>query len=56
VTPRPGTYSPQRPARVTRSRVVRPSLRSAAGVLDGRRATTHWAYAARLAREYPSVP
>lgn len=28
---------------------------AAAGVLDGRRATTHWAYAARLAREYPAV-
>jgi transcriptional regulator GlxA family with amidase domain len=28
---------------------------AAAGVLDARRATTHWAYAARLAREYPAV-
>jgi AraC family transcriptional regulator, transcriptional activator FtrA len=28
---------------------------AAAGVLDGRRATTHWAHAARLAAEHPSV-
>lgn len=28
---------------------------AAAGVLDGRRATTHWKHAARLAAEYPSV-
>lgn len=26
-----------------------------AGILDGRRATTHWMHADRLAREYPSV-
>ena len=26
-----------------------------AGVLDGRRATTHWMHAARLAREYPTI-
>jgi transcriptional regulator GlxA family with amidase domain len=28
---------------------------AAAGVLDGKRATTHWRYAAQLARQYPSV-
>jgi transcriptional regulator GlxA family with amidase domain len=28
---------------------------AAAGLLDGRRATTHWRYAARLAREFPAV-
>jgi transcriptional regulator GlxA family with amidase domain len=26
-----------------------------AGVLDGRRATTHWMHSARLAREYPTI-
>jgi len=30
-------------------------LLAAAGLLDGRRATTHWAYARRLAEEYPAV-
>jgi transcriptional regulator GlxA family with amidase domain len=30
-------------------------LLAAAGLLDGRRATTHWAFAARLAREHPAV-
>ena len=28
---------------------------AAAGLLDGRRATTHWRYAERLAREFPAV-
>jgi transcriptional regulator GlxA family with amidase domain len=28
---------------------------AALGMLDGRRATTHWAHCARLAREYPSI-
>lgn len=30
-------------------------LLAAAGLLEGRRATTHWAYAATLARQYPSI-
>ncbi len=30
-------------------------LLAAAGLLDGRRAATHWMYADRLAREYPQV-
>jgi transcriptional regulator GlxA family with amidase domain len=28
---------------------------AAAGVLDGRRATTHWSYCAELARRYPAI-
>jgi transcriptional regulator GlxA family with amidase domain len=28
---------------------------AAAGLLDGRRATTHWRYAGRLAREFPAI-
>jgi len=30
-------------------------LLAAAGLLDGRRATTHWRYTERLARRYPSI-
>jgi len=30
-------------------------LLAAAGLLDGRRATTHWYFSQRLAREYPAV-
>ncbi|ETZ99287.1 DJ-1/PfpI family protein [Mycobacterium kansasii 824] len=30
-------------------------LAAQAGLLDGRRATTHWAFADRLAREFPAV-
>src|SRR5205823_6285040 len=30
-------------------------LLAAAGLLDGRRATTHWRYAASLAQHYPAV-
>ena len=30
-------------------------LLAAAGLLDGRNATTHWRYAASLARQYPSI-
>ncbi|MGA5314477.1 GlxA family transcriptional regulator [Streptomyces pseudogriseolus] len=31
------------------------ALLAAAGLLDGRRATTHWAYSDRLARDHPAV-
>jgi transcriptional regulator GlxA family with amidase domain len=32
-----------------------PFLAAEAGLLDGRRVTTHWAFARRLAREFPAV-
>ena len=30
-------------------------LAAQAGLLDGQRVTTHWAFAGRLAREFPAV-
>jgi transcriptional regulator GlxA family with amidase domain len=42
-------------ARRTTSICTGSFLLAAAGLLHGRRATTHWAHAARLAREFPSV-
>jgi transcriptional regulator GlxA family with amidase domain len=42
-------------ARRTASVCTGSFLLAAAGLLDGRRATTHWAHAERLAREFPSV-
>ena len=38
-----------------RQRLHRCVLAAQAGLLDGCRATTHWAFAAKLAREFPSV-
>ncbi|MBF6327920.1 GlxA family transcriptional regulator [Nocardia transvalensis] len=42
-------------ARRTASVCTGAFLLAAAGVLDGRRVATHWAYADQLAREYPAV-
>ncbi len=42
-------------ARRTASVCTGASVLAAAGLLDGRRATTHWQYARRLARRHPAV-
>ena len=49
--------APRAPGRVRRvgSVCTGAFLLAAAGVLDARRATTHWAFCDRLAREYPRV-
>jgi transcriptional regulator GlxA family with amidase domain len=43
------------PARRVASVCTGATLLAAAGLLDGRRATTHWRYARTLARAYPAV-
>jgi transcriptional regulator GlxA family with amidase domain len=45
----------QRRARRTASVCTGAFLLARAGLLDGRRATTHWAFTGRLAHEYPAI-